>query len=338
LAGIGSVGISKAASGFFLDHYAVLAENPRRAKGVLTATYSCPRQYGPTLKIWIPVMPTYAGQRDVNTTVELVDKRIQLEAFRPESMDQDFFFCTLTPDHFDSSGKFTIRTTYSATLLDTRLQQTTAILDVAKKPSKFLTRSSATVDYSSAEFQSFLKEKIESKREAESPIMFVLRAWGAIQPLYGHEFITEPGTRLASKACRLRQLECNTTSTLMVAICRANGIPARLLSGRNTRSDPHQYGTTHHRMEFFDPNTGWIPMESDFYKSPSDLRANFARIPKSLMVLAKDSDFDLPLFGTASQVQQTANHYHAMWKFDSRGSKIDWNQVRAESNWAFSWL
>lgn len=338
MAGIGSLGLAKAANGFFLDRYALVAENPRRAKGLLKATYSCPQHYRPTLKIWIPVMPMYAGQRDVSTIVELNDKRIQLEAFRPESMDQEFYFCTLTPDHFDSSGKFTITTTYSATLFDTRIQQTTDPLAAASLPSKFLTRSSETVDYIASEFQNFLKEKVEPKRETESPIMFIFRAWGAIQALYGHEIITEPGTRLASKACRLRQLECNTTSTLMVAICRSNGIPARLLSGRNTRSDPHQYGTTHHRMEFFDTDTGWIPMESDFYKSASDLRANFARIPKSLMVLAKDSDFDLPLFGTASQVQQTANHYHAMWKFDSRGSKIDWSQVRAESNWAFSWL
>lgn len=66
-------------------------------------------------------------------------------------------------------------------------------------------------------------------------------------------------TELSSVSALTKRGSCTSNANLMAALLRANGVPARLLSGYPVWSGPLQ---THYIVEAFIPEYGWYPVES----------------------------------------------------------------------------
>jgi hypothetical protein len=319
--------------------YSVSRRNGRKARGVMSSVITAPAEAGPSLLLYIPVMPDYLGQRAISSRVLVNGNEVSPQVFVPKDSAQKFFALKLDSNDFDFSRGIKVEAIYDAELFDTILERTTSSRNQSKEDHSKYVLPTEHLDFNASSFRAFLDKNGLRKEPTQSALEFVFNCQLTLQRIFRGADANIPDERHASKVCSWPKLECNTSSTLMTAVCRANGVPARLLNGRNTRSDPHPLGTSHFRFEFWEPTIGWVPVEASgaWDIGESSLRRTFATIEKNLMVLAIDSDFSL-LLGKQSQVHQTANSMRFMWTFNSGGKPIDWTRVKSRDHWQFDWL
>ena len=319
--------------------YSVSRRNGRKARGAMSCEISAPFEAGPSLLLYIPVMPDYLGQRAISSSVLVNGEQVSPPIFVPKESEQKFFALKLDSTDFDFSRGIKVEAIYEAELFDTVLETRTNSPVQSKEEHAKYVLPTENLDFNAPSFQAFLDQNGLRKKSSQSALEFVFDCQLRGQRIFKGADANIPDERHASKVCSWPRLECNTSSTLMTAVCRANGVPAKLLNGRNTRSDPHPQGTSHFRFEFWEPAIGWVPVEASgaWEIGESSLRRTFATIEKSLMVLAIDSDFSLVL-GSQTQVHQTANCMRFMWTFNSGGKPIDWTRVKSKDHWQFDWL
>ena len=108
-------------------------------------------------------------------------------------------------------------------------------------------------DITSPRFQGWLRKQDLRRKKEERDLDFAFRA---MESLVGtHTYRAElKANRSASAVAAAGWSDCGGLSTLYVGILRANGIPARCLTGRSI--DPN---TTHVKMDFYAEDVGWVP-------------------------------------------------------------------------------
>ena len=108
-------------------------------------------------------------------------------------------------------------------------------------------------DFSSPRFQAWLRKEDLRRKKEERDLDFAFRAMESAGRT--HTYRSElKSNRSASAVAAAGWSDCGGLSTLYVSILRANGIPARCLTGRSI--DPN---TTHVKMDFYAEDVGWVP-------------------------------------------------------------------------------
>jgi transglutaminase-like putative cysteine protease len=115
--------------------------------------------------------------------------------------------------------------------------------------------ATAHFDFSGPKFQSWLRKEGLRREPGERDLDFAYRAMQAL--VKTHTYRAELwSNRTASAVCAAGWADCGGLATIYVSIMRANGIPARCLSGRSV--DPN---TPHVKMEFYADGVGWVPAD-----------------------------------------------------------------------------
>ena len=103
------------------------------------------------------------------------------------------------------------------------------------------------------------------------------------------------GVSGAKKALKDRVGECSEFSAIMIALCRANGIPARLVIGHIAR----EQNTKHNWVEVYFDEYGWVtfdptsqPITVNIYKNGKlirqEQRMNTSKIPVKYIATGKN--------------------------------------------------
>ncbi len=110
-------------------------------------------------------------------------------------------------------------------------------------------------DFSSSKFQGWLRKQELRRKPGERDLDFAHRALATL--VKTHTYRLEANSkRSASAVCALGWSDCGGLATIYVSILRANGIPARCLTGRSVKPN-----TPHVKMDFYAEGVGWVPAD-----------------------------------------------------------------------------
>jgi len=167
-----------------------------------------------------------------------------------------------------------------------------AVVPLAEKERALYTRTTNTHPSARPEFLRWLKDHGLVRATGESPVQFAYRA---LQFMPGHFTYS---LSLIGKAWGPMDVaeggkgECNALAAIYVSILRANGIPARRVTGRELPS-----GASHNKAEFYADGVGWIPVEPTGMvssKAPEKAPYYFGRDHGNFLVTMEDADLMLP--------------------------------------------
>jgi len=92
-----------------------------------------------------------------------------------------------------------------------------------------------------------------------------------------------------------RRGSCSELSRVLVALCRARGIPARFATGSRLRERKRDVyvDTIHHRwVEAFLPKYGWFPIDISMAVNRADPSRSFGAIPAGRLVLLRNAGIE----------------------------------------------
>jgi Transglutaminase-like superfamily len=205
----------------------------------------------------------------------------------------------------------TVKIEYEANLLARHLVQrqpgTKAATPVAPLPQKERRLALAgghQFDFQSPSFQGWLNDHKLRRAAEEGEIDFARRVFVEIKSVFQPAHREELDRR-ASKVCAVGQTDSGGLSIVLASALRANGIPARVLSGRWVRdSGPGRKAADepHVKTAFFAAGVGWVPVDlgsaMDLDKS-SDPLEFFGTDNADFLTMHLDTDleFDTVFFG-----------------------------------------
>jgi transglutaminase-like putative cysteine protease len=209
-----------------------------------------------------------------------------------------------TTNKIDSVQKNQLFMTYVMQFTRRKLVSWNESQDVKTLDDKALyLQSDDTLDWKSPDFRKWLQKNNLYKDKGESVFAFCNRIFKMLCD--NGKYIYPPQCLWkASDIIKRRSIDivgdCGVFSVLFVSICRANEIPARMLSGRWVADLKASKGLdarsvkTHVYLEFFDSSVGWIPVDvasALLFGSPSDPFQFFGSDPKTpFLILHFDSD------------------------------------------------
>ena len=117
------------------------------------------------------------------------------------------------------------------------------------------------LDFDSPVFISWLGQQGLRRMPGESAVTFARRACDFAGNRYTYKY--PPKRDKVSIACNFPEGDCGSYSQLFVGICRANGIPARSLTGFwvSPGKGPSSVGI-HQKSEFYAAGIGWVPVDA----------------------------------------------------------------------------
>ena len=106
--------------------------------------------------------------------------------------------------------------------------------------------------------------------------------WQAMVKTFTYRF-DQKSDRSASAVCKAGWSDCGGLATVYVSILRANGIPARCLSGRTLKPDD-----PHIRMDFYADGVGWVPGDPSVAIAEKSADAGFGHEPPDMVIMHFD--------------------------------------------------
>jgi transglutaminase-like putative cysteine protease len=108
------------------------------------------------------------------------------------------------------------------------------------------------------------KAAAEAVGKETNPYLMALKIWQYVRGKLHYKM--DGRKQPADRVLRMGQGSCTEYSFLMIALCRASGIPARFTAGSVARLQKHRTKAVdeafHKIIEIYIPNYGWIPVES----------------------------------------------------------------------------
>jgi len=254
--------------------------------------------------IYAPQLPNLPGQQAVKTT--FIPKGIVV---REESPLKRPVILTRIND-----GRREVRAvlTVQATLMSRRLRElppgekAPAIADLSGEAIKNNIRPTATLDFTSKPFQTWMTGAGLRRNKSETDMAFARRTFAFIKHHFHYQLPALQHT--ASETCAAGKSDCGGLSAVFASTMRANRVPARLLGGRWAVSQKlgdrtGNYHQWHVKAEFFAQGVGWVPV--DVSGAVSDDRggdfAYFGNDPGDFIAMANGQDFLLDSFISGKQ-------------------------------------
>ena len=322
--------------------YVLLATPAKHVRGELTVALTTPKLQAEEWLVYAARLPELPGQSGVRSELHPnghAGRELSAEG-RP------VLFARVPVRDAKLRHALTIRIEYEATLLARKLVRRRPGMVVPQvAPLNAETRRLALAkgdlfDFDSPAFQRWLDDHRLRRDPKEAEIDFARRAFTEIKDVFKYTF-NESMDRQASHICEAGTSDCGGLATVLVSTFRANGIPARILSGRWAMSSVNepgkaQYDQQHVKAEFFAQSVGWIPADPAlavaYGKSAEGLRY-FGNDPGDFVTMHVDNRLELDTihFGrnTIEWLQSPAYWAAGEGSFDGMAVKEKW-QVRAE--------
>jgi hypothetical protein len=236
----------------------------------------------------------------------------------------------------------TLRLDVEATLRSRRLvplepgEKPPAVKALTSAEKKNYLAAGGRTDFEAPAFREWLDAKKLQLGKGESPVDYAARVLAVLRADYEYSY-DRHADRRASVVCGRAATDCGGLSCLFVAAMRANGVPARVLVGRNTEprkpgSMPAdvEYDRPHARVEFYLAGVGWVPVDPTY--ANRDRRKSVAEFvgydPADLLVLHVETDLELPFpdqVRTADLLQLSAPFWaDGRGKFDAAFGPSGW--------------
>jgi hypothetical protein len=220
---------------------------------------------------------------------------------------------------------------YTVDLFKVKLREGADSSDIsAGKPTVFDIRPTKCIDYTNVTFRSYLRDFDLIRTNGENNLAFAYRAYQILCADLAARIkdgdTGSPSNWRASYLCQrsMQHGACGNCAIQLVAILRANGVPARLLTGRWAKDSEPDYGQFHVRADFYDPSIGWIPVDPTF--GFSDLRdhkningefgnnnADFIIMHLNTEVHPQNSYFEMPLHQFGVSRYEGSNPFNPQW-------------------------
>lgn len=242
----------------FEGPYHVVITPLERVHATVTSTFRFPELDVQEWWAAVPWPPEFEGQPSARVQVRIaeapfaeVNRIVDETALRQPLVALHWF-----PDGSDSTHILTAEADYEVTITRRTLEPGAASTPVrrltAAERSAFLA-ATTHFDFSSSRFQTWLRKEGLKRNTAERDLDFAYRAMETL--VRTHTYRAELfSNRSASAVCASGWSDCGGLATIYVSILRANGIPARCLTGRSINPN-----TTHVKMDFYAEGVGWVP-------------------------------------------------------------------------------
>ncbi|NUP88958.1 MAG: transglutaminase domain-containing protein [Candidatus Sumerlaeia bacterium] len=279
--------------------------NPRRVEGELVVTFSnvaplsgralheanlaagLSADKPPELHVWSSQIVERFAQRDI----EILEVTPATETEFDDPINGNRIL------HWDLTGRLvsgetiTLRRRFRATLWETAFDVDPALVQPSDPDSALhrrFTQSEPLIECEDAEIRRLAAEITSGETNA------YLRAERLFRWVCDHlTYIYPPGQRGALPTLARGNGDCGEYSFLFIALCRAAGIPARLVAGFSFTPESTGY---HVWAEFHVPPYGWLPADAsraDDASGEHDLAGLFAHLPNDRLIAS--AGVNLPL-------------------------------------------
>ena len=202
-------------------------------------------------------------------------------------------------------------------------------------------RKSAMFDFAATPFANWLDEHRLHRRKRENDVDLGRRAFLAIVNSCEYEYAAQM-TRNAAHVCTVGKSDCGGMAVLFVAAMRANGIPARVLSGCWAKSAESsaalsgvRYYQTHVKAEFFAAGVGWVPVDLSsavLHDKSAEKTRYFGHDAGDFLTMHVDPELKIDTihFGVKTIPWLQQFHYYATGKGKVDGAKytMDWKVTK----------
>jgi transglutaminase-like putative cysteine protease len=206
----------------------------------------------------LPLPPEFEGQPAARGRAQIAGAPLAAVGYITDesALSQPLTLLHWYPDNIDGAQNVIAEAIYDVTITRRTLEPGEPIQPVPRlKPverSTFLAPTSH-FDFSSRAFQAWLRKNDLRRKSGERDLDFAYRAMETLVRTHTYRYVPT-SDRSASAVCAAGWSDCGGLSTIYVCILRANGIPARCLTGRTIRPNG-----THVKMDFYAERIGWVP-------------------------------------------------------------------------------
>jgi transglutaminase-like putative cysteine protease len=330
------------ASGGATPSYVLLATPVKHVRGELTVALTMPKLQAEEWIVYAARLPELPGQSGVRSALQPNGHPSQELSAEGRAV----LFARVPVRDTKQRHALTIRLEYEATLLARKLVRrrpgmvAPQVAPLSAETQRLALAKGDLFDFDSPAFQRWLDEHRLRREPQEKEIDFARRAFTEIKDVFKYTF-HEGMDRKASHVCEAGTSDCGGLSIVLVSTLRANGIPARVLSGRwamSSQNEPGKapYDQQHVKVEFFAQSVGWVPADPApavaYDKSPGGLRY-FGNDPGDFVTMHVGNNLELDtfLFGrkTIEWLQTPAFWVSGAGSMDPMTSKEKW-EVQAE--------
>jgi len=228
-----------------------------------------------------PAQPAARGRIRINEALAAEPGKIADESTMRQPLTTMHWF----PDSVDGGRMFTVEATYDVTISRRALEPGEPAVPVPSltraERSVFLAPSSH-FDFMSPKFRAWLGRQDLKRKPGERDLDFAHRAMEAMVSTHTYRFELR-SDRSATAVCAAGWSDCGGLATVYVSILRANGIPARCLSGRNLKPDgPHV------RLDFYAEGVGWVPGDPSRAIAARSADEGFGNEPTDMVIMHFD--------------------------------------------------
>jgi transglutaminase-like putative cysteine protease len=271
----------------FEGPYKITITASKNIRATVKSVYRYPNMVAREWWVAYPLPPEFDGQPAARGSIRILGVpltepgRISDETVLRQPLATLHWF----PDTIDGGQGFTVEATYDLTINRRALEPGEPSAPVAKltraERAAFLAPSNH-FDFTSPKFRAWLgKQELKRKKE-ERDLDFAYRAMEVMvrTHIYRFELLSD---RSASAVCKAGWSDCGGLATVYVSSLRANGIPARCLTGRNLKPDG-----AHVRLEFYAEGVGWVPGDPSRAIARRSADAGFGREPTDMVIMHFD--------------------------------------------------
>jgi hypothetical protein len=271
----------------FEGPYRITTTAPRKIRATVKSAYRYPNMVAREWLVACALPPEFPGQARARGRIEIAGNSL---AGPGRIMDESALRQPLATLHWIPASdlaaqSFTVVATYDMTISRRSLEAGDPIDPVAQlsraERSAFLA-SSNHFDFTSSKFQTWLRKEDLKRKPDERDLDFAYRAMEAMVRTHTYRFELR-SDRSATAVCKAGWSDCGGLATVYVSILRANGIPARCLSGRIVKPD-----STHVRMDFYAEGVGWVPGDPAFAIGAHSADASFGRERSDMVIMHFD--------------------------------------------------
>lgn len=280
--------------------YHLVVGPPHHIRATLTGLWITPNIAPNSWEFFMAFPPNYSGQDHAKAWLS-ADKFTAAcsQSSESSSLKRPVLWLRSVSSNNASTHEITTTAVYEALLYPRHLEPgvpTIPVPSLSYEDRVVDLRSSETIDFISPAFQQWLNLNSLRRLPAERDLDLSYRAFQTIRKLYHYKY-DESQERKVSHLCQTNWSDCGGLSFLLVAVLRANGVPAHALAGRLAVSStkPEDFGQCHVRSEFYADGIGWVPVDMSYGVSTSDDKAisDFGNDPGDLLVMHKDTDLVL---------------------------------------------
>jgi transglutaminase-like putative cysteine protease len=271
----------------FEGPYKITITASKNVRATAKATYRFPNMVAKEWWVAYPLAPEFPGQPRARGRIR-VNQATSAQPGR--AVDESAMRQTLAtlhwfPESVDDGRNFTVDATYDLTIsrraLVPGLPAEPVTSPTRTERSVFLA-SSNHFDFTSPMFRAWLDKNDLKRRSGERDLDFGHRAMEAMVKTHTYRF-DQKSDRSASAVCAAGWSDCGGLSTVYVSILRANGIPARCLSGRTLKPDE-----PHIRTDFYAESVGWVPGDPSVAIAENSADAGFGHESSDMVIMHFD--------------------------------------------------